>query len=287
MKKYFLLYLILYSTVLAQDSLQIDEESSSTFFNKKNLSIIGISTVYISSLLDAYHLWWKDNSRSFNFYKTNEGEGWLSDPNSLGIDKVGHFYTSYFFYHAQKNILRWGGHSASFSIWFSAGLTGGLAVLIELGDAFSTYGFDYQDLIFNLGGLGFALLQDIDPFFKNFNFKWSFIPKEGYTFPPRFTEHYSGHIYWLGVDIHNLFKNSVGVYWPEFLQPAIGFSISGGVPNKREFVVGLDFNLEGIFKTEDINWNLLIKTANMLHFPAPGIKYSSNRAPDYRLLLLN
>ena len=286
LKKIVIITLLLFNTIYSQDGIKTEPDSSEGFFSRKTASIVILSGVYASTLYDSYIMWWKDDSHPFGFYKSKPGRGWLNDPGSLGIDKIGHFYTSYFFYHAQKNLLLWGGFSNSFAVWFSAGLSAGLALLIEVGDGFSSYQFDYQDLIFNLGGLGFGLLQDIDPFFQNFQFKWSFIPPGGYEFPPRFTEHYEGHIYWLSFNIHNLFNSTIGDFWPDFLQPAIGFSISND-KLRREFIFGLDFNLSNIFHTENKDLQLLIKTADMLHLPAPGIKFSHSVKPEYKLLLLN
>ncbi len=286
MKKLGLILLLIFSiNTFAQDSLK--SESSGTFFNKKNISLIGLSSFFALSLVDSYYMWWKDSSEPFHFFNPPAYFGWFNEPSSLGIDRVGHFYTSYFFYHTQKNILLWGGHDEDFSRWFSAALTGGLAVLIEVGDGFSEYGFDPKDLVFNLGGVGYGILQDYVPFMRNFNFKWSFIPTDGFKFPPKFTEHYDSHIYWLTFDVHNIFEESVGNYWPKFIQPAIGFSVADN-GSRREFVVGLDFNFNFLFEGADENWQILGKTLSMIHIvPAPGIKYSPSKKPEYRLLLFN
>ncbi len=280
-----ILLLILAINITAQDSLKT--ETSGSFFNKKNLSLITLSSVFALSLVDSYYMWWKDSSKPFHFNNPPDSYGWFSEPTSYGIDRVGHFYTSYFFYHTQKNILLWGGHDKMFSTWFSAALTGGLAVLIEVGDGFSEYGFDQKDLLFNLGGVSYGVLQDFVPFLQNFNFKWSFFPSDGLKFPPKFTQHYDAHIYWLTADIHNIFKETIGDYWPKFIQPAIGFSVvENGM--RREFVVGLDFNFNFLFEGADENWQLLGKTLSMIHLvPAPGIKYSPTKKPEYKLLLFN
>ena len=258
-------------------------QSNTSFFNKKNMSLVGLSGIYAVSIVHSYYMWWHNNSRQFHFF--NEW-GWLNEPGALGLDRVGHFYTSYFFYHTQKNLLEWGGHSKEFSRWFSAGLAAGFAVIIEVGDGFSTYGFDHKDLLFNLGGVGYGILQDYFPVLQNFKFKWSYVPPGGYKFPPKFTEHYDGHIYWLTIDIHNLFKDSFGKYFPKFVQPAIGFSLADN-GSRREFVVGLDWNFNFLFENTNEDWNFLGKTLDLYHFPAPGIKYSPSRKPEYRLLLMN
>ncbi len=281
LRKVLVVFLLAFPILKAQDSLSIN----STFFSRKNISILTLSGVYATTLIASYSMWWRDGNRSFSFNKSAEGLGWLNDPYTKGIDKVGHFYTSYFFYKLSNNLLEWGGYSETNSKDVAAILSFGLGVLVEVGDGFSKYGFDYQDLLFNTAGLSYAYFQDVFPVLQNFNFKWSYIPTQNFHFPPNLTSTYYAHIYWLTADIHNLLGNSAINIWPDFLQLGFGFSISENL--NREFVVGLDFNLNKIFKSENKDWNLLINTTNMLHFPAPGIKYSNDRKPDYKLFILN
>jgi hypothetical protein len=281
LKKTLLLFFIYSISLIPQIKQEANlTDTTGTFFNRKNISIIALSAGLSASLISSYIAWWKDNSRSFRFYS---GE-WLNDSGSNGIDKVGHFYTSYMFYRIQRDILLWGGYSNDFSTLTSAILTFSFALGIEIGDAFSTYGFDYQDLTFNIGGLGYGFLQDKVPILQNFKFKWSYIPRDKFNFPPRFTSHYDEHVYWLSIDIYNLFESSLGKYWPKFIQPAVGFSVEDS-GNRREFIVGLDFNLLTLFDHNDENWNFIGKFVDLFHIPAPGIKYSPSAKPLYRLFM--
>jgi hypothetical protein len=282
MTKNFLFTLLIASSLIKAQEELIIKPDTTTFFTKKNISIITLSAVLAGSLYGAYVVWWKDDFGPFRFYSGD----WLNDTGLNGIDKVGHFYTSYLFYHLQKDLLLWGGHSEEFAFWTSTALTSFFALIVEVGDAFTPYGFDYQDLTFNIGGLGYGILQDNVDFFKNFDFKWSYFPKHKFSFPPKLSEDYDGHIYWLSIDIHNLLKSSVGRIWPEFLRPAIGFSVEDN-GNRREFILGFDFNLYALFGSKDENWNLLVKSADHFHIPAPGIKFPYGRKPDYRGIVLN
>ncbi len=280
-----LFFLVKPRWVFAQSS-PVKQESSSSLFSRKNLSIITLSGVYATTLIAGYSMWWRDGNRSFNFYNPSEGDGWLNDHETKGIDKIGHFYTSYLFYRLSKDLLEWGGYSETNSKETAALLSLGLGIIIEVGDGFSRYGFDYQDLTFNTLGLGYGYLQDLFPLLQNFNFKWSYIPTHNFHFPPNLTSTYEAHIYWLTADIHNLLPNSIENIWPEFLQVGLGYSISDDYKN-REFILGFDFNLDKIFSSENKDWQLLINTANMIHFPAPGIKFINSNKPDYRLFILN
>jgi hypothetical protein len=82
-----------------------------------------------------------------------QSEGWFDrETDEGGADKLGHFYSAYLFSHLfagqyerwdfdKDQAIRWGALS-------SLGVTG----LIEVGDAFSDYGFSYEDMIFNTLG---------------------------------------------------------------------------------------------------------------------------------------
>ncbi|NWF49335.1 MAG: DUF2279 domain-containing protein [Ignavibacteriaceae bacterium] len=284
MKRIIFLLLITAVFISAQvkDTLVQQEEP---FFNRKNISIIGVSGFFTFSLVQSYLMWWKDDHRTFHFLNPPANQSWFDSPGQRGIDKAGHFYTSYFLYKAQKNILTWGGYSEKTSSLISLLFDVSFSILIEVGDGFSSYGFDYQDLVFNLGGAGFGLLQDKLSVFRNINFKWSYFPDK-LAFPPEFTEHYDSHIYWMTFNLHNLLPDGVNNYWPAFLQPAIGFSVAGK-GSRRELIVGVDLNLLEIFKTDDENWNLFISTAELFHLPLPAIKYSKDKIPEYRLFMLN
>lgn len=90
----------------------------------------------------------------------------------------------------------------------------------------------------------------------------------------------------LTVDVHNLLQYTTGDICPEFSQLGIGYIVS--VDYKRtEYLIGLDFNLDKIFSFNNHDWKLIIDTANMLHYPAPGVKFSSGRKPDYRFFIFN
>lgn len=281
-----LTFSLIFQISFAQDSLSNYQEKSNSLLSRKNISIVALSGAYATTLIAGYSMWWRDGNRSFSFFSPGKGEGWLGDRSSMGIDKIGHFYTSYFFYRLSKNLLEWGGYPESNSKEIAALLSFGLGVIVEVGDGFSKYGFDYQDLTFNTMGVGYAYLQDVFPLLKNFNFKWSYIPTHNFHFPPNLTSTYEAHIYWLTADIHNLLGNSEINIWPKFLQAGVGFSVSDDY-KRREFIFGFDFNLKEIFTTQNKDWDLIINTANMLHFPAPGIKYSKGRKPEYRLFILN
>ena len=88
-----------------------------------------------------------------------QSEGWFDrETEEGGADKLGHFYSAYLFSHLfagqyerwdfdKDQAIRWGALS-------SLGVTG----LIEVGDAFSDYGFSYEDMISNTLGVAAGYL---------------------------------------------------------------------------------------------------------------------------------
>jgi hypothetical protein len=243
-----------------------------------------VGGILAGSLVSSYHDWWKDNAQPFHF--TNDG---LFDNYSLGVDKVGHTYTSYFYFHTFRNVMLWGGYGRSAAFWWSAGTTAFFALSIEVGDAVSPFGFSFGDLGFNLIGLGYGMLQTEVPFLENFSLKWSYVPDDGYRWPPHFTDHYDAHTYWLTINLHNLLPEGARNYWPEWLQPAVGYGVRdrvGDIYTRREAMIGLDLNL-GAFRTESPDLRLVLQTVTLFHFPAPAVEFTHGKEPHYTLLFTN
>lgn len=261
----------------AQDSVSVGEFQQINGFSGRKVVASGlVGGLLVGSLVDSYYAWWKGATKPFTFYT----EGWFSGDH-IGIDKTGHLFTSYFYFHTFRNIMLWGGFEPSTALWWAVGTSAFFALSIEIGDGVSDYGFDYQDLVFNFSGIGYGILQTQFPVLKNFNFKWSYVPRDGYRFPPHFTNHYDEHTYWLAVNVNGLLPAALEPYWPDVLQIAVGYGVDDGI-SKREGVIGLDFNLE-VFPTHSEDLLLLQKTVNMFHIPAPAIKFTEKKVPRYYL----
>lgn len=230
--------------------------------------------ILVGSLVSSYFDWWKDTAEPFHL--VDDG---LFGNYSLGIDKVGHAYTSYFYFHTFRNVMLWGGYEPSAAFWLAAGSSAFFALSIEIGDGLSPYGFSVYDLAFNMGGLGYAMAQVAFPFLRNFSLKWSYVPEDGFRWPPHFTDHYDAHTYWLTINVHNLLPRDWRTYWPEFIQLAIGYGVDER-QTKREAVIGLDLNLDA-FTVENGDCRLLQQTANLIHLPAPAVKFTETKKPRW------
>lgn len=238
-----------------------------------------VAIVGAGMIADAYFTWWKDAERPFSFYSDHWFNGTVR-----GLDKVGHMYGTYLEFKGMREVMLWGGYSPEASYWWPAGIAIFHALEIELGDAFTPYGFDPQDLLFGLMGVGYGMLQTHYPYLSNFNLKVGFWPKKGFTTPANFTSDYDAMTVWLTANMHNILPGAVGEGWPEWLQVGVGYGVGWG-NSRREFVIGLDLNLEG-FSTHNDHVLVVERVFNNYHFPAPALKLTEGKGPLGYLLHL-
>jgi hypothetical protein len=265
----------------AQPSTTPDSaETSHDFWSRYNVATMATGGLVGGIFVYGWGVWWKNDYRSFRFW-TDRG-GFFNA--HLAIDKVGHMYTGYYIFHATNHLLTWGGHDENAAFWWAAGISAFHAFMVEVGDGFTEYGFDYQDMLSNWTGVGLSVLQQKVPFFSNVEMKWSlYYPLNRHAFI--INDLYDYHIYWLSFKVNNLLPKSVEPFWPDWLQLAFGYSGADNV-TRREFILGFDYNLEMI-PIEGTDINLVKKLLNLFHLPAPGVKFSPGRSPEFRFLLLN
>lgn len=253
-------------------------------FVKYAIPVYGATVFYIQ-----FQWWWKGNTHPFSIY----WEGVWNDY-SLGVDKVGHFYTSYAYYLSLYDMMRWAGYDKSTSMWTGIGIAAFHAVSSEVADGFSNYGFTPGDLVFNTMGLGYAILQQEVPFLQNFNFKFSYWPSPNRPRDERWriTNDYDGHIYWLSINVHDLLPESAQSYWPRFLNLAVGYGgknishhLPEGLPKYRKFAIGLDYNLN-VFQTANDTWNTVLGMLNRFHYPAPALRKTEDSKVEFKPLII-
>jgi hypothetical protein len=272
------LALLIPPVAAAQDSLEVTAgfthvDGSST---KKTLATAMIGTLVTGTLIDSYFTWWATAEKPFSFLG-HDGENWLSGAHN-GIDKPGHLFGAYCMFKLVHNTLLWGGFDRSTAFWWATGLGLWNGLEIEIGDAFTPYGFDYQDLVFDFAGVGYAMLQSQVPFLQDFNLKFSYWSKKGFTSPANFTTDYDALTIWMTVNVHNLLPTSLDKYWPEFLRLAVGYGVDDNA-TRREMAIGLDLSLESLFSPSNEDWRLAARLGDVVHLPAPTIKFTQGKAP--------
>ena len=261
---------------------------STTLEMRKNVvaaSLIGFSafTVFVE-----YQWWWKGEGHKFTVRSTN-----LVDSHSRGVDKAGHFFTSFFIYSTVNDLLGWSGADESKRVLVSLAVPALHAIIVELGDGFSRYYFDPNDLAANFLGISYGFLQSKYPFLENFVFKFSYYPSEW----SRLNDHwelgadYDGHIYWLSANVHNLLPEVMRVYWPKYLNLAVGYGAknisrfaTGEI--RRSLSIGLDYNLNS-FPPFGETWNLAKHILDKFKLPAPGLRVYEGGETEAKAIIVN
>ncbi len=262
------------TTVITDGFRRVDGPST-----RKTLSTILLGLTIVTTTYDDYNVWWKGADKPFSFFN----EQWL-EGGQRGLDKVGHFFGTYAYFKSIRNLMLWGGYSKSKATFWACGLALWNGLRIEIGDGFSPYGFDYQDLTFDMAGVAYGLLQTEIPVLQNFNWKFSYWSAKGIASPANFTNDYDALKIWLTANVHNLLPQTWRPYWPEFIQLAVGYGVDQGF-HTREFIFGLDFNFSA-FDTGNEDILFAQKMVELFHIPAPAVKFESGQAPEYYLFFV-
>lgn len=275
---------------LAQDSIPVKE---ARFSQRQKFIIAGLTAQQAASVYFEYKWWWENNYHPFH----HENDGGFNNY-SLGIDKVGHFYTSYMFSNLLYELMMWGKFSEKSSEWVSVVLPFAWALSIELGDGFSKYAFSSQDLLANSLGIAYAVAQRKVPVLKKFTFKYSYFPSDYFRVRDMkgwsLVSDYDGHIYWLSADVYGLLPKRFKPFWPKYINLAAGYGLQNFRPLdpftdgpllKREFHFGLDFNLNSI-PAKKQGWKTFLKMADHYHLPAPGFSKVGSDNWQFKTILL-
>jgi len=124
--------------------------------------------------------WDWGNSR----FKFNDEGFFGSDTGSLGMDKLGHAYSTYLMADYSNHFMQANGAS-SCAPYSAALMAWGIMLGVEVLDGFSDdHGFSYEDLIFNLCGAGFSVLRNtVHGLREKLDFRLEYIPsgnKDGF-----------------------------------------------------------------------------------------------------------
>jgi hypothetical protein len=298
MKKWIFILLTLLQLGRSQPVEHSQHDSLFLGIERKTLLNYSLVAYSLSSFYVEYQWWWKGNYRKFQY-----GNDGFANNYSLGVDKAGHFYTSYFYFNALYECMEWGGFDEQTKLLTSIAIPAFYALSIEINDGFTMFSFSGYDLTANMAGIGYGVLQRQFPILQNFKFKWSYYPSGTVTVTAKgkfpIASDYDGHIYWLSVDVHGLLPSHLKNYWPKFLNLAVGYGaknvshqntwlgeINSSGPPARKFAVSLDYNLVS-FNIED---DLLYTVRNIVdyfRFPAPGVRLIGDQKADFRPLLVN
>jgi uncharacterized protein YfiM (DUF2279 family) len=276
-----LLILILLPEVVFSQSIP---DSSSATVKKKQLRIATISAagIYGAGLAVLNHSWYRHSERqSFEFF--NDNAEWKQ------VDKLGHFYSSFYLsYGASRGLQHYGVKPSR------ADLTGsiiGFALLvpIEIFDGYSdAYGSSVGDLAADAAGslfyYGQARLWKEVRIKPKFSFHYTHYPDLRPELlgrgAERIVKDYNGQTYWLSVDADKFFR------FPKWLNLAVGYGANGMVyarDSQHEFngfnlpfrQYYLSFDLDpSVIHTRSKVVKTLLFFADMIRIPSPALEYS-------------
>jgi len=272
-------FILLSSQLIAQHT-----DTLATVNKKRLRSFIIISGVgYSATMIGLNQLWYKDSERqSFQFF--NDCSEWKQ------MDKLGHFYSAYYFSYGTSKGLQWSGVSKNSSDLWGAAVGFLILLPIEIMDGFSAdYGASAGDLFANALGAGFYLGQSrlwnevrIHP---KFSFQRTDYPPLrdddilGNGLASEIFKDYNGQTYWLSFDMDKFIR------FPKWLNISLGYGADGmvyardeqneeaGYNAYRQYYLGIDFDLSQI-KSKSKVVNTLLFVVNMIKLPAPAVEFS-------------
>ena len=265
-------------TVLSQDfEIYQSLNDDTSKFNIKRASISGgllLSCVGAITLTidEAYY---QDNRVKFHFAKDAEGNLTWFDNRHRAMDKFGHAFSTSLFSQNIYFLSRWSGYNNKTSSVLASSISIGLLGAMEVWDAhFESWGFSVGDFISNVAGGIYPVLQYNYRPLQNIDYKMSYNFLADKSPDPGIHD-YEHMTFWLTFNPRG-FSDSKYIKWfPNWINFAAGIGLDSYSSQKRDFYIGLDYNLKRI-KTKSLLLNQIIAFLDRFHFPAPAIRISPN-----------
>ena len=272
-----IILLILVSSAIAQPITYTPQfKNQNNKFNwSKGLISSGLLTFSVVSIYETGKpIYYNEARTPFHFTKHDNRLEYY-DNGHRGLDKYGHFFASKLFAQNIYYMSRWSGLNNKVASYTSFFLANTIMAAMEVHDAYyERWGFSIGDFLFNVAGAGFYIGQQNYNYLRNFDFKMSY----DFTKPEdenSVIESYANMTYWLTANPSGLFNNSPK-WIPNWINLALGISITHDNPHKVEVLIGLDYNLKRV-RTKSVFLNHLIHLIDNYRFPAPAIRL----APGY------
>jgi hypothetical protein len=245
--------------------------------NSGRLVIVGAVTAVSVTAIHIYqqNAWWSGARAKFHFE-----EDLIYAKN---VDKVGHLYGANVLTFVFSRSLQWANLPEEKSIlWGAIGSTL-FQTYVEVEDGFSKYwGFDRVDFASDVVGAWYPFAQHHVPFLKNFNFRFSYLPKtvnEPTGIPGQkhnLLDDYEGQTLWLTLTMKNLLPGSISESWPDFLCLSLGVAVRDNNSPNRYLVWYLapDLDMTKIIPPNTPFLKTLGEALNFIHFPLPAVRFS-------------
>lgn len=204
-----------------------------------------------------------------------EDERWFQeDTDKGGADKLGHFYTNYALGRGLSALYRSWGFENEKASRYGALSAFGLMGFMEIGDAFSSYGFSHSDFIMNIIGSATGYFLDTTPeAARKLDFRVEYIPE--FKDADFFTD-YENMRFVAVVKLDGF--DAVTNPYLKYLEFHLGYYVEGyqgNAPDRsRNLYVGLGINLSKIFRDHSFE-----KTATFFNYyqaPYTYIKFEKD-----------
>jgi len=279
---------------VAQDSTPhaVDTVSrDSTRIIPWKVGVLGAASVTAAAV--AYGLilergWWSGPNSDFHWEKPSNDFHYAHN-----LDKCGHFYFGTWLGEGFHDAYQWAGFS-EFSSYALAGLSASTTHLgIELKDAYApTWGFSVWDVTSGTLGGFYPMARRYVPIpFAYVDIKYSYwVNHTDYYDSPTggpnmhvWVDDYVNETFWASIKVHKALPEAAQPYWPAWLNLAVGVGIDGRTFSERngaggrEYYVGPDWDLEGMFHPKSTLGKRALHYANMIKWPAPTVKVYPHR----------
>lgn len=274
------------------DSAKSSNDDGTRTLNRKRLTglVAGSTVAYGIALYGLNELWYSHNPRqSFSFF--NDNAEWKQ------VDKVGHFYSTFYISYAADYALRWSGVKDRKAALIGSLVGFGVMLPIEIMDGYSAaYGASVGDLAANAAGaalyLGQTLAWNELRIYPKFSFhRTDYAPMRpnvlGDNLVSEIFKDYNGQTYWLSFDMDKFMR------FPKWLNLSVGYGAEGmvyarddqnierqiGTPY-RQYYLGIDVDLRAI-RTRSRFLKGVIEVVSLIRLPAPAIQFSGKGVRAY------
>lgn len=204
-------------------------------------------------------------------------EGWFGHSTPFGgYDKIGHIFSHYTAMRLGCSVYNYTEHGSNYRFLYSSLLTLLMGVSIEIGDAYSGYGFSYHDIIFDCIGILIGGLLEAFPKADAFvSLSWEYWPSSALLKHPEnaalFIDDYGGAKILANIKLAGF--REVGLDMPDFMRYImidVGYGVKGYTSLERHDArehFRLPFRSQNIYVGISVNFVEVVKD----FFKDPGI----------------
>ena len=269
--------------------------------DKRTMLLTTTGLGFSSSFYLLYQQWYKPySSGQFSFF--DDSEEWL------GMDKVGHFTSSWFIHGNLAQLAMQCGFSEQQANLYGVVSASVFMTSIEIMDGFSQgWGFSWSDYSANLAGIAYSSLQFKLKRHKLPILKYSWQPDElpsvrsdllGNSTASRMLKNYNEQTYWLSVPLNSVYQK-----WPSWFCFSLGYGANGMlggrdnvwwdesgnkqdyslIPRRSEWKFSFDIDITRLPLKKKWQRNLA-GWLRWIKIPAPTLSVGSGTLPKWHLI---